>query len=97
MKRARLIAVATLIAAFVLGAILLAVPAGASTSGGGAHATLAQVTVDPNAPARNFPETQDKPWTLLMGKALLPLVIVLILFVIGWYVWKMARVRHPRT
>lgn len=53
----------------------------------------AQVTVDPSAPKRNFEEVEDRPWTLLMAKALMPLVLVLMVFVIVWYIWKVARAR----
>lgn len=53
----------------------------------------AQVTVDPNAPKRNFEEVEDRPWTLLMAKALMPLVLALLVFVIVWYIWKVSRAR----
>ncbi|RIK09380.1 MAG: hypothetical protein DCC49_06700 [Acidobacteria bacterium] len=61
-----------------------------SAASSGIHA---QVTVDPSAPKRNFEEVEDRPWTLLMAKALMPLVLVLLVFVIVWYIWKVSRAR----
>lgn len=84
------------------GLSLVAIPASASeyladpgllVAGGPSSGINAQVTVDPNAPKRNFEEVEDRPWTLLMAKALLPAVLALLLFVIVWYIWRVTRVR----
>lgn len=83
---------------FAFSALPAAASAGSSDAGAFVSAAApdgihAQVTVDPSAPKRNFEEVEDKPWTLLMAKALMPLVLVLMVFVIVWYIWKVARVR----
>ncbi|MER3395641.1 MAG: hypothetical protein C4318_04800 [Acidimicrobiia bacterium] len=59
--------------------------------------TLAQVTVRPDAPKRVFEEKEDKPWTLLVGKAMLPATVALGAFVVIWYVMKVTRARYKRA
>ncbi len=56
----------------------------------------AQVTVRPDAPKRVFPEEEDRPWTLLVGKALLPATAALGAFIVIWYVTKVTRTRYRR-
>lgn len=58
---------------------------------------LAQVTVRPDAPKRVFEEKEDKPWTLLIGKAMLPATLGLGVFVVIWYVMKVTRTRYRRS
>ncbi len=56
----------------------------------------AQVTVPPDAPKRVFPEEEDRPWTLLVGKALLPATAALGSFIVIWYVTRVTRTRYRR-
>lgn len=94
----RLFAMSLLVAVLLA---LFAIPASAATDAVAAGSEIstvssgihAQVTVDPSAPKRNFEEVEDRPWTLLMAKALMPLVLVLMVFVIVWYIWKVSRAR----
>lgn len=58
---------------------------------------LAQVTVRPDAPKRVFEEKEDRPWTLLLGKAMLPATLGLGVFVVIWYVMKLTRTRYRRS
>jgi hypothetical protein len=58
---------------------------------------LAQVTVRPDAPKRVFEEKEDRPWTLLVGKAMLPATFGLGVFVVIWYVMKVTRTRYRKT
>lgn len=95
---ARLLA-SSLLATLALTSLALPASAASGTATAGSEVSAvssgihAQVTVDPNAPKRNFEEVEDKPWTLLMAKALMPLVLVLLAFFIVWYIWKVSRAR----
>ncbi len=57
---------------------------------------LAQITVRPDAPKRVFEEKEDKPWTLLIGKAMLPATLGLGAFLVLWYVVKLSRTRYGK-
>jgi len=59
-------------------------------------AVLAQVTVRPESPKRKFEEQEDKPWTLWIGRAMLPATIGLLVFVVIWYVAKVTRTRYKK-
>lgn len=95
---ARLLA-SSLLATLAFTSLALPASAASGTATAGSEVSAvssgihAQVTVDPNAPKRNFEEVEDKPWTLLMAKALMPLVLVLLAFFIVWYIWKVSRAR----
>ena len=59
-------------------------------------AVLAQVTVHPGSPKRKFEEQEDKPWTLWIGRAMLPATIGLFVLVVIWYVAKVTRTRYRK-
>lgn len=99
MRRTRICSM--LLLALLLGAGSLATGAAAHAATGGSAgasgATHAQVTVDPDAPKRTYAEGEDKPWTYLMAKALVPPMILLFFVIAGWYVIKVAKLRPQKA
>lgn len=60
------------------------------------EATRAQVTVREGDPKRKFEEVEDRPWTLWVGKAMLPATFGLLAVIVIWYVVRVTKARYRR-
>lgn len=61
-----------------------------------AEATRAQVTVREGDPKRKFEEVEDRPWTLWLGRAMLPATFGLFVAIVIWYVVRVTKARYRR-